>query len=165
MFQKISQGSSQYASFKIGVGIIIVVLVLVGNFFFSSRYLNELSASEDDLYQKLKKTEDMRTLQGIKPETTVKLFLHSIKEEDHNTIPLFYVNGDGTINTSFGPEKTNPTMLKEYLEKFKGIDDSVSVFQESDKENRGGFIEFKDDSTISLEYKDNIWYIDGIWTQ
>jgi hypothetical protein len=163
MFQKGLQNNflKFFTSLNFWIG--ILVIWISWNYLYSP-YLGSLSSSETKLYQRLKKTDDIQSLENLNAETTVKLFLHSIKEEDWNIVSLFYINGDGTINTAFGPEKPSPDKLKGYLKEFKGI--KGSFVQEGGKEVNVGYIELGGTyQVVSLIRNGNVWYIDGMLEQ
>lgn len=148
-----------YKSYKFWIKIIITVgiIIWIAWKFVYSPYLVKLSSSEAKLYEALKETEDIQSLQDLNAETTVKIFLHAIKKEDWNIAPLFYVNDDGTLNNSFGPETPTPKMLKSYARKFRGIKgDFVHV---GDGE---GYIQLHGIETLSLERIDKVWHIDAL---
>lgn len=138
---------------------IVIVLIGLYYYFIYSPYLAGLSSSENKLYQNLKTAGDMQSLQGGDAETTVKLFLHSIGEEDWTVSSLFYdTNGDGTINTAFGPVKATPDVLKNYRRDFLGEKDS---FQAIGKRHNGGDIVLQDPRTVVLYRNEGVWYIDA----
>jgi len=159
LFQKVQQRISHSLSLKVTAKIVSIVILLIGlyYYFIYSPYLTGLSASENRLYQNLKTTGDMQSLQGIEAATAVKLFLYSIEKEDWNVSSLFYdINGDGTISTAFGPVTATPDVLKRYRWNFIGEKDS---FQAVGKHHNGGYIVLQDPKTVVLYRYEGVWYI------
>ena len=154
-----------FKSIKFWIGILFVggILVWISWNFVYSPYLGGLSSSETRLYLTLKETEHIQSLQNLNAETTVKLYLHSIKKEDWNISPLFYVNGDGTLNNAFGTEMPTPSKLKGYVEKFRGV--KGSLVQAGGKNASVGYIDISGNQVLSLKRKEDVWYINGMLVQ
>ncbi|WP_255266583.1 hypothetical protein [Bacillus cereus] len=91
------------------IGLLILVIIILWFIFPLSPYLTDLNHTEQKLYNKLQKSQDIYTLKEQKPKTVVRLYLHSIQEENYETTYLFYKNNEEKVE-----EKKQ--FLKERLE-------------------------------------------------
>ncbi|KMN43727.1 hypothetical protein ACT1UG_26210 [Bacillus paramycoides] len=71
----------------------LIILVCISSLFwymYPSPYLEKLNQKEQRLYNQFHKNNDVVLLQNQNPETIVRLFLYSIKQEHNETTYRFY---------------------------------------------------------------------------
>ncbi|MEX0135188.1 hypothetical protein MRBLBA71_001776 [Bacillus nitratireducens] len=76
------------------IGLLILVIIILWFVFPLSPYLADLNYTEQKLYDKLQKSQDIYTLKEQKPKTIVRLYLHSIQEKNYEITYLFYKNDE-----------------------------------------------------------------------
>ena len=78
---------------KITKKVLLGLLFLVALFWLlypTSPYLEKLSLVEQQLYDKLQKTQDIYVLKDQDPTTVIRLYLYSLKKEDYETTYRFH---------------------------------------------------------------------------
>ncbi|MEK0224058.1 hypothetical protein [Bacillus proteolyticus] len=76
------------------IGLLILVIIILWFVFPLSPYLADLNYTEQKLYDKLQKSQDIYRLKEQKPKTIVRLYLHSIQEKNYEITYLFYKNDE-----------------------------------------------------------------------
>ncbi|MCX2829048.1 hypothetical protein ORL93_25565 [Bacillus sp. DHT2] len=142
------------------IGLFILVIFLLWILFPLSPYLADLNHTEQKLYNKLQKTQDIYTLKDQTPKTVVRLYLHSIQEKNYETTYLFYKNDEEKIEEKKQFLKERLELHEKMLSFFKFARSPV-VINEAHKDSavinmprwRGKDIQFH------MYKKDGTWFI------
>ncbi|MFP3415603.1 hypothetical protein SB773_29415 [Bacillus sp. SIMBA_074] len=109
------------------IGLLILVIIILWFVFPLSPYLTDLNHTEQKLYDKLQKSQDIYTLKEQKPKTVVRLYLHSIQEKNYETTYLFYKNDEKMTKEKKQFLKEAPEFHETILSSFRFARSSVVI--------------------------------------
>ncbi|MFL0405834.1 hypothetical protein ACH0BP_30190 [Bacillus nitratireducens] len=109
------------------IGLLILVIIILWFVFPLSPYLTDLNHTEQKLYDKLQKSQDIYTLKEQKPKTIVRLYLHSIQEKNYEITYLFYKNDEKMTEEKKQFLKEAPEFHKTILSSFRFARSSVII--------------------------------------
>ncbi|PFD40290.1 hypothetical protein CN285_14550 [Bacillus cereus] len=140
------------------IGLLILVIIILWFVFPLSPYLADLNRKEEKLYSELQKSQDIYTLKGQNPKTVVRLYLHSIHEEDYETTYLFYKNDAKMTEEKKQFLKQAPEFHGEIFSSFRFVRSSVVINED-----------YKDSAVINMspwidkEFQFHMYQKDGTW--
>ncbi|MGE6599663.1 hypothetical protein [Bacillus proteolyticus] len=109
------------------IGLLILVIIILWFVFPLSPYLADLNYTEQKLYDKLQKSQDIYTLKEQKPKTIVRLYLHSIQEKNYEITHLFYKNDEKMTEEKKQFLKEASEFHKTILSSFRFVRSSVII--------------------------------------